>query len=104
MAGPAGRARRLAGAATAALDPDRISYTVTLRALRRHITTGAARTTAARSALHAEILSQLLPRARRHRSYPRLTTSGTVKRRQARTLTSHTTITITITAQPGPSP
>lgn len=96
-------ATRIAAAATAGHDPDRISYTVTLRALRRHITTGPAST---RQAIHAEVLTQLLPN-RRPRSYPRLTRSTAAARRQARTTSTHLTYTITIkpaSAPPGPSP
>jgi Insertion element 4 transposase N-terminal/Transposase DDE domain len=85
------------------LDPDRISYTITLRAIRRAITTGLAA-----HAVRAETLAHLLP-PRRHRSYPRLTGTSTTKRRAARTgLTGTITYKITITApatspdQPGP--
>jgi hypothetical protein len=78
------------GAATAGngLDPDRISCTVTLRAIRRALTAPAAR-----GAITAEALTQLLP-PRRHRSYPRLNHTSTAKRRTART-----SRTATITAQ-----
>jgi Insertion element 4 transposase N-terminal/Transposase DDE domain len=69
-----------AKAGGADLDPDRISYTVTLRALRRHITAGHRKNN--RRTLTREILGQLLPR-RRQRSYPRLTRASTALRRQA---------------------
>lgn len=98
-------AHRAAAASHAGLDPDRISCTITLRALRRHITAGPAER--ARAATRADILSQLLP-ARRQRSYPRATQSGTATRRNARNLTAHITYTTTIsplhhpTADPGP--
>ena len=82
---------RTHAAATAGHDPDRISHTITLRAIRRAITTTQARN------ITAEALAGLLP-PRRHRSYPRLLLTSTTKRRTARTgLTGHTTITITIT-------
>ena len=72
--------------------PDRISYTITLRAIRRAITSGAATSTA------TEALASLLP-PRRQRSYPRLIPASTTKRRTARAkLTGTTTCKITITA------
>jgi hypothetical protein len=89
-------ATRARAARSTAIDPDRISATVTLRAIRRQITTPG------RTPGHTatEILAQLLP-PRRNRSYPRHTTA--TKRRAARTPTSHTTTTITITP-PAPDP
>jgi hypothetical protein len=95
-------AHRAAAAAAARqpLDPDRISFTITLHAIRRHIITGRRGTT-------AEILSQPLP-ARRNRSYPRLLPAKTAARRNASAGHNGTvTYTITIispadTAQPGP--
>jgi hypothetical protein len=93
-------ATRTAAAATTSHDPDRISYTVTLRALRRQITTGPAATP---DTTLTEILSQLLPASRRHRSYPRLTHSSTANRRQARTTGNRITCTITITPPPTPT-
>jgi hypothetical protein len=84
---------RAAAASTRGLDPDRISYTITLRAIRRALTTTSAAGTAA-----AEALSCPLP-PRRHRSYPRLTLTSTTKRRAARApLTGAITYKITITA------
>jgi Insertion element 4 transposase N-terminal/Transposase DDE domain len=72
-------------------DPDRISYTITLRAIRRAITTPA------RAAITAEALATLLP-PRRRRSYPRNKLTSTAKRRAARApLTGKATYTITIT-------
>lgn len=88
---------RAHAAAAGGHDPDRISYTITLRAIRRAITTPCDDVT-------AEALSQLLP-PRRRRSYPRLTHTSTAKRRTARaSQTGHTTYKITIVApdQPGP--
>jgi hypothetical protein len=83
---------RAAAASASGLDPDRISYTITLRAIRRALIT----TSAAANAT-AEALSSLLP-PRRRRSYPRLTPTSTAKRRTARaSLTGATTYTITIT-------
>lgn len=91
-------ARARAAATSSDLDPDRISYTVTLRAIRRAITTTSGNIT-------AEALTQLLP-PRRRRSHPRLMGASTTKRRAARaTLTATITYKITITAppdQPGP--
>lgn len=95
-------AHRAAAAAAAPqpLDPDRISFTITLHAIRRHIITGRRGTT-------AEILRQPLP-ARRNRSYPRLLLAKTAARRNASAGHNGTvTYTITIirpadTAQPGP--
>jgi len=91
---------RARAAATAGHDPDRISYTITLRAIRRALTTTTASIT-------TEALSQLLP-PRRPRSYPRHTHTSTAKRRAARAaITTPTTCKITITPathpdQPGP--
>ena len=88
---------RTQAAATGGHDPDRISYTITLRAIRRAITT-------TRAGVTAEALSQLLP-PRRRRSYPRLALASTAKRRAATaSLTGTITYKITITApdQPGP--
>jgi hypothetical protein len=83
---------RTHAAATAGHDPDRISYTITLRAIRRALTTMTAATS-----ITTEALATLLP-PRRRRSYPRLTLTSTTKRRAARAhLTGATTRTITIT-------
>jgi hypothetical protein len=68
-----------AAAATPALDPDRISFTVTLRAIQRQITSGHSH----RHTLISEILGQLLP-PRRPRSFPRLPLNPTASRRNAR--------------------
>jgi hypothetical protein len=85
-------ATRAAAAATAALDPDQISYTITLRAIRRALITASPPGTAA-----TEALSALLP-PRRPRHYPRLRQASTATRRTARTpLTGAATCTITIT-------
>jgi hypothetical protein len=82
---------RTHAAAAGGHDPDRISYTITLRALRRALITGTANIT-------AEALASLLP-PRRHRSYPRHRLTSTTKRRAARTgHTGHTTCDLTITA------
>jgi hypothetical protein len=84
---------RTHAAATSGHDPDRISYTTTLRAIRRALTT----TNGSLTAITTEALTTPLP-PRRHRSYPRLTLTSTTRRRAARTgLTGHTTRTITIT-------
>ncbi len=84
---------RASAAAAGNLDPDRISYTVTLRAIRRAITTRQPP-----PAIEAEALAQLLP-PRRRRSYPRLMLASTTKRRTARArLTGAITYKITITA------
>jgi Insertion element 4 transposase N-terminal/Transposase DDE domain len=84
---------RVQAAAAGGQDPDRISYTVTLRAIRRALTT--AGTTAG---ITSEALASLLP-PRRHRSYPRKTHASTSKRRAARTgLTGTATYKITIVA------
>jgi hypothetical protein len=75
-------------------DPDRISYTITLRALRRALTTPSTP-----SSITTEALASLLPPHRRHRSYPRLTRKTTGKRRTARAAcTGATTHKITIIA------
>jgi hypothetical protein len=93
---------RVQAATAGGHDPDRISYTVTLRAIRRAITT----TTPAGS-ITAEALTALLP-PRRRRSYPRLPRTSTAKRRAARApLTGAITYKITIAAPrhsdlPGP--
>jgi Insertion element 4 transposase N-terminal/Transposase DDE domain len=85
-------AHRAKAAAAARCDPDRISATITLRAIRRAITTPAPP-----AAITAEALTALLP-PRRRRSYPRLPRASTTARRAARTrLTGTVTYKITIT-------
>jgi len=80
------------------LDPDQISCTVTLRAIRRAITS-----ITPAPAIAAEALAQLLP-PRRPRSYPRLTGASTAARRAARAgLTGTITYKITITAPAHPT-
>jgi hypothetical protein len=93
---------RAQAAAAGGHDPDRISYTVALRAIRRAVLTPAA------SDVTAEALAALLP-PRRRRSYPRHTLTSTAKRRAARAgLTGTTSYKITIvppaqaTDLPGP--
>jgi hypothetical protein len=89
-------ATRAAAASASGLDPDRISCTITLRAIRRALTTARAAGSAA-----TEALGSLLP-PRRRRSYPRLKPTSTAKRRAARAhLTGTTTYKITIM---GPAP
>jgi len=93
---------RAAAAEHAGLDPDRISFTVTLRATRRRITTGQAHHTTI-----TEILTQLLPHHRRHRSYPRAPhATPNCRRNLTATSSGPTNYTITITAphpdQPSP--
>src|SRR6202042_2703082 len=66
-------AARAHAAARDGLDPDRVSFTVTLRAIRR------AAAAARRRPSAAEILAQLLP-ARRSRSYPREIHASTATR------------------------
>lgn len=91
------QAARTQAAAAGGHDPDRISYTVTLRAIRRALTTP---TPAA--AITTEALTQLLP-PRRRRSYPRLNRTSTARRRAARTpLTGTITYKITIVAPARP--
>jgi Insertion element 4 transposase N-terminal/Transposase DDE domain len=86
-------AARAHAAATGGHDPDRISYTITLRAIRRAITTTSADIT-------AEAPARPL-RARRRRSYPRLIGASTTKRRTARAgPTATITYKITITLPP----
>jgi hypothetical protein len=87
-------------AATRNLDPDRISFTITLNALRRQLT----RPARTHHALHTEILSQLLPATRRQRSYPRTMHASTARRRQAATTSGPATYQITLTPPTGPSP
>lgn len=100
-------AHRAAAASHAHIDPDRTSYTVTLRALRRSITAGPAAPAETGPGIRTEILSQLLP-SRRHRAYPRRIRSATATRRNTRNPTAHITYTITInparTPPAGPSP
>jgi hypothetical protein len=94
-----------AEAAAQDLDPDRISYTVTLRAVRRQIPAGPHPDN--RSTVIREVLSQLLPR-RRQRNYPRLTRRSTAFRREAAQrhgpVSYHITINIPASTanQPGP--
>ena len=95
-------AARARAAAAGGHDPDRISCTVTLRAIRRAIITPAPPGSITAEARHA-----LLPP--RRRSYPRLTQASTATRRAARAgLTGTTTYKITIvppaqaTDLPGP--
>jgi hypothetical protein len=93
-------AARTAAAAGPGLDPDQISYTTTLRAIRRSLTTRPPGHPGAAQAITAEALSMLLP-ARRPRSTPRETRSGPAKRRKARAAaTAPLTYTITITPTP----
>ncbi|MBO0773697.1 MAG: IS4 family transposase [Actinobacteria bacterium] len=90
-------AARAEAAAGGSLDPDRVSATVTLRAIRRAITSPATS-----PGVRAEARTLLLP-PRRRRGYPRLTAAGTAKRRQARAgLTGTTTTKITISPPPAP--
>jgi DDE family transposase len=95
---------RAAAATDASLDPDRVSYTVTLRALRRQITTGPRGRARARRAARAEILSQLRPATRPQRAYPRAIGASTAIRRHARAPTSHITYQLTVRAPAGPDP
>jgi hypothetical protein len=86
-------AARAAAAAAGGHDPDRISYTVTLRAIRRALTTHQPP-----GSITAEAITALLP-PRRRRSYPRETHSSTARRRTARAgLTGAITYKITIVA------
>jgi hypothetical protein len=92
---------RAHAAAGAGHDPDRISYTITLRAIRRAITTPG-------TSITAEALASLLP-PRRHRRYPRLSTASTARRRTARaqhpaTATYHITIAAPAQATDLPGP
>lgn len=80
------------------LDPDRISFTVTLRATRRHITTGRSHHTTT-----TEILTQLLPPHRRPRSLPRAI-HATPNCRRNLTSTTAGPATYTITIAPPPHP
>jgi hypothetical protein len=91
-------AHRARAAASAGHDPDRISYTITLRAIRRAITTPAPP-----GNITAEALATPLP-PRRRRSYPRHPTASTAKRRTARApLTGKVTYKITITTPARPN-
>jgi hypothetical protein len=82
---------RAAAATAGGLDPDRISYTITLRAIRRALTTASSP-----ASIASEALARLLP-PRRHRSYPRHTNTSTARRRDTRaSLTSTIDYTITI--------
>ncbi|HSR25093.1 MAG TPA: IS4 family transposase [Candidatus Eisenbacteria bacterium] len=95
---------RAHAAARRSIDPDRISYTIPLRAVRRELTTSR-RGPAARRATISEILAQLLPPHRRRRSYPRMTRASTARRRKARaTLTGTITYKITISGPPSSRP
>lgn len=76
-------------------DPDRVSYTVTLRAITRRIALPPHRQRKSRTHALTEILTDLLP-ARRSRSYPR-TPKGSNKRRQAIQTTPPGPVTYTIT-------
>jgi hypothetical protein len=87
-------AARTRAAARAGLDPDRISFTITLHAIRR------AATATRRQPATAEILSRLLP-ARRARSYPRNIHASTTARRKTRPARAGP-VTHTITIQPPP--
>jgi hypothetical protein len=86
-------AARVHAATDGCLDPDRISYTITLRAIRRALITTSSLVSATAEALS----SPLQPR--RRRSYPRLSLTSTARRRAARAaLTGTTTYKITIVA------
>ncbi|HZC39841.1 MAG TPA: IS4 family transposase [Streptosporangiaceae bacterium] len=90
---------RAEAAAAIGLDPGQISATVTVRALRRAITSPATS-----PGVRAEALTQLLP-PRRRRGYPRLMRTSTAKRRHARaSLTGNITYKITIVAPAGAGP
>src|SRR5262249_8523578 len=96
-------ATRAAAATAGGHDPDRISYTITLRAIRRALITASTP-----ASITAEALSALLP-PRRRRSYPRLTLNRTATRRAARagrtgTASYTTTITTPDQASDLPSP
>jgi hypothetical protein len=83
-----------AASAPSPLDPARISYTVTLRAIARQITSRTPGRPRSRRALLAEILGDLLPE-RPHRSYPR--GPKTTYRRTAAQETPPGPVTYTIT-------
>jgi hypothetical protein len=84
---------RVTAAAASGHDPDRVSYTITLRAIRRALTTPQPS-----ASITAEALTALLP-PRRRRSYPRKTHTSTARRRTARAgLTGAITYKITIVA------
>ena len=88
-------AARARAAARGGIDPDRASFTVALRAIRRAATATRRRPPA------DEILARLLP-PRRPRSYPRKTHASTATRRQARPARAGP-VTHTTTIQP-PTP
>lgn len=89
-------AARARAAQTGGHDPDRISYTITLRALRRALITHSPSPAAD---ITAEALDDLLPAQRRRRRYPRLSSAKTAARRRARTgLTGTVAYKITIVA------
>ena len=89
---------RARAAQTGDHDPDRISYTITLRAIRRALTTPAPA-----GSITAEALATPLP-PRRRRSYPRHRTASTAKRRAARApLTGKATHKITIVTPARPN-
>jgi hypothetical protein len=93
-------AARARAAATAGIDPDQVSFTVTLRAIRRAVTATRRRPAA------TEILSRLLP-PRRPRHCPRAIHASTATRRATRAATpgpATTTITIQPPATDQPSP
>jgi hypothetical protein len=97
------QATRATAAITTGHDPDRISYTATLRAIRRQLTTTTLTRTTTRATI-TEILTQLLPPTRRQRSNPRAIRASTAKRRALRaTITGTITYTLTITP-PTPNP
>jgi hypothetical protein len=81
------------------LDPARISYTVTLRAIARQITSGAPGRPRSRRALLTEIISELLPE-RPQRSYPRGGLRGKAPQESPSGLVTYT---VTIRQQP-PAP
>jgi hypothetical protein len=79
-------------------DPDRISFTVTLRATRRRLTTGQTQPDTI-----LEILTQTLPPHRRRRTYPRAPHATTnCRRKLAAARAGPVTYTITITPPPAP--
>lgn len=77
------------------LDPARISYTVTLRAIARQITGGTPGRPGSRRTLLAEILRDLLPE-RPHRSYPRGNKSASPRSQPLQAPPGPVTYTITI--------
>jgi len=93
-------------AASAGIDPDRISFTAALHAVRRTLTTARTSPDAALAETHADLLTELVPQ-RHGRIYPRAVNQATPPYPSRRTtkapISQHANYTVTITNHTSPS-